>query len=327
MAYCQFGQRQLWEGQLPCTREGDFHGYCFWHRPGKRHFEVLTPQLESLLQENMDVQGLNLAQSDLSGLVAYNPQLKNAPPDLTGSNFKRAILKDTHFFHCNLSKCNFIKADLRGANLNHANLEDSNLLGVRLEGAHLEHVNWGQMVLQEKNARQAMALSHKKEAQEWFSEAEEVYRNLRTEFEKRGLFETSARFFYREMIVRRYQMPFWSIQRFSSKVNDLISGYSEKPMRVILSSLVVIYFYALTYFVFGLKEGERKLGVFYAHDWQSLILDFSECLYFSSVSFSTKGYGLLQPLGWSRAFAVSEAFVGAFWMALFVAVFVRKRSR
>ena len=50
-----------------------------------------------------------------------------------------------------------------------------------------------------------------------------------------------------------------------------------------------------------------------------------DCLYFSAITFTTLGYGDFRPLeGWGRILAGSEAFIGAFMMALFVYTFARK---
>jgi len=52
---------------------------------------------------------------------------------------------------------------------------------------------------------------------------------------------------------------------------------------------------------------------------------FLNCLYFSVVTFTTLGYGDLQPaVGLSRFFVSLEAIIGAFTMALFVYTFARK---
>jgi hypothetical protein len=46
------------------------------------------------------------------------------------------------------------------------------------------------------------------------------------------------------------------------------------------------------------------------------------------VTFTTLGYGDIHPLGFSsHAIAFSEAFIGAFFIALFVVVFARKMMR
>ncbi len=56
-------------------------------------------------------------------------------------------------------------------------------------------------------------------------------------------------------------------------------------------------------------------------------LAFLNILYFSVATFTTLGYGDMSPVGISRLIAASEAFLGAFILALFVVVFVKKMTR
>ena len=57
----------------------------------------------------------------------------------------------------------------------------------------------------------------------------------------------------------------------------------------------------------------------------NVIRNFPDSLYFSLITFTTLGYGDFRPLeGWGRILAGSEAFIGAFMMALFVYTFARR---
>ncbi|MBU7045430.1 MAG: two pore domain potassium channel family protein, partial [Theionarchaea archaeon] len=60
----------------------------------------------------------------------------------------------------------------------------------------------------------------------------------------------------------------------------------------------------------------------------TMLTDFYYCFYYSVVTFTTLGYGDIHPIGHlSHAIAFSEAFTGAFFIALFVVVFARKMMR
>ena len=57
----------------------------------------------------------------------------------------------------------------------------------------------------------------------------------------------------------------------------------------------------------------------------NVIRNFPDSLYFSTITFTTLGYGDFRPLeGIGRILAGSEAFIGAFMMALFVYTFARR---
>lgn len=56
-------------------------------------------------------------------------------------------------------------------------------------------------------------------------------------------------------------------------------------------------------------------------------LGWLDCLHFSTVTFTTVGYGDITPLGVARLLAGSEAILGTALMALFIVSLARKYER
>ena len=95
-----------------------------------------------------------------------------------------------------------------------------------------------------------------------------------------------------------------------------IFGYGERTVRVIMSAILIILGFTILFMNFGISN--MSIGDFTTKY-------FLDCIYFSTVTFTTLGYGDFRPLeGWSRIFAGTEAFIGAFIIALFVYTFERK---
>ena len=94
---------------------------------------------------------------------------------------------------------------------------------------------------------------------------------------------------------------------------NLICGYGERPLRVVVSAGVVVFSLALIYFAIGTLAPNTFLNN----------------LYYSAASFTTLGYGSWapEPTGWIKGLGVFEAFIGVFMMALFLITFVRKMTR
>ncbi len=121
---------------------------------------------------------------------------------------------------------------------------------------------------------------------------------------------------------------------------NMIYGYGERPCNVIKTAVAIILIFALSFSFIGLGNPEiielkgtaihQKSGntvdlVSKGLLKNNVIRNFPDSLYFSTITFTTLGYGDFRPLeGWGRILAGSEAFIGAFMMALFVYTFARR---
>jgi len=296
---------------------------CFWHQNKVKQDTDLVTRLEARARSGEPMVGFQLRKAVLHGINLVHIGHKDGFR-LLDCDFYRADLREAHLFGCDLSGSSLMKADLRLANLHCANLTGCNLLGTRLEGARLDNISWGQEIIQEQQAREAATLASKLD---YWQQAEEIYRNLRKASEQAGLFENAGHFFEREMVMRRFQMPLFSPARFFSKIVDLFCGYGERPLRVVLFSMLAILCFALLYFIFGISDGNQLIQWNNQHSLGQNLDDILNCLYFSVVTFTTLGYGDLTPFGPTRFFAAIEAFIGSFTLALFVVVFVKKMTR
>jgi hypothetical protein len=153
-----------------------------------------------------------------------------------------------------------------------------------------------------------------------------------------GDHENAAALFLREMRYRRRRYATHALDStratghrvdatvrwVTSAFLNLVSGYGERPQRTVLASLTVILVTGLVYpAVGGLREGDTV--VTYASDGA---VAFTEGLYFSVVTFTTLGYGDIEPVGaLSRTLAGLEALSGAFLVALFVFALGRQAAR
>jgi len=121
---------------------------------------------------------------------------------------------------------------------------------------------------------------------------------------------------------------------------NAIYGYGEKPCNVVISAGVIMIFFALLFSSIGISNPEiidlkgitvnQNTGNIVDSASKGLlknnvIRNISDSLYFSTITFTTLGYGDFRPLeGLGRILAGSEAFIGAFMMALFVYTFARR---
>lgn len=269
--------------------------------------------------------GFSLKGANLEGINLVNYQGHDGF-DLSYADLYRTNLKGAHLFRVDFHRASLMKADLHMANLHCANLKDANLLGINLRRAKIDHIKWGDNILQEKQAIQAEKQGVLDQAKDYFEQSEEIYRILRKANEEQGLFETAGNFFYREIVMRRRQLPYYSLRRLFSKIVDLFCGYGEKPMRVVLFSLLLIISCSFLYFGIGIEFHNQIIAFNIHSSLTQNLLNYAQCMYFSAVTFTTLGYGDFIPLGIVRPIAAIEAFTGSFTIALYVVVFVRKMT-
>ena len=300
--------------------------WCFWHDPEiNKSGMALKGRLEDRAKTGKPMEGFLLKGANLENVDLVNPE--GEPYRLIYSDLSRANLHRAHLYRTDLSHCNLLKTNLRFANLHFTNLSSCNLLGTDFKATKLDEVLWGDQLLQEQLGYLEKENGRWEEAVILFQEAEEVARNIRRNCEHQGLFDIAGQFFYREMVIRRNQFPSFSRDHLFSKLVDWISGYGEKPRRVVLFSMCLITVFSLVYFGLGIEDGERLIGFDASASFVENVSEWLESLYFSVVTFTTLGYGDIAPVGTARIFAALEAFTGSFTMALFVVLFVKKMTR
>ncbi|WP_263322296.1 pentapeptide repeat-containing protein [Endozoicomonas sp. Mp262] len=322
------GGRCAYSSDLVSCQDQPINGslYCFWHAPeADKTGADVKERLEERARTGEPMDGFILKGSYLENLNLVN--IHGEPYHLTNADLSRANLHNAHLYKVDLSGSRLLKANLSGANLHCADLSGCNLLGVNLKACRLEHVNWGAQICQALMAKGIRGLRRQEKAVALYEEAEEVARNIRKNCEGQGLFDVAGEFFHREMIFRRYQMPRFSYRRIMSKLVDLVSGYGEKPIRVIFFSAIFILVCSVFYFVNGINDSGEVVRFAWEQTYFTNFKAWLDCLYFSVVTFTTLGYGDLTPLGPSRICAALEAFTGSFSLALFVVVFVKKMTR
>ena len=287
---------------------------CQWHS-GAVPPEVRA--LEKIAAEDRSLAGFNLRQAELEGANLIGADLRHA-------DLSRADLRNAHLYGADLRQADLFKANLACANLRSADLSNCNLLGANLEGTRLENVRWGKnhLIINELEAREALKKGNRQTAQEKFREAEEIYRNIKLAHREQGHGKEEGPFFYREMVVQRKQMPLFSVQRIWSKIMDLTTGYGEKPSRVVATMISDIVAAAIIYGLIGLRYGDAHLS-FWTKDFSPADIFFN-LLYFSTVVFTTVGFGDITPVGASKAIMMAQGLSGQILIAFFIVALYKK---
>lgn len=128
----------------------------------------------------------------------------------------------------------------------------------------------------------------------------------------------------------------WSVRLLPELVfGRLLFGYGERPVRVLVASALIIVFCAFIFsqpgaLVYRGQSADRSLGPqLIVHPGGPGGPPFLQGLYFSTITFTTLGYGDLYPAADSfyRTVAMFEAVAGGCMMALFVVCLAKRFSR
>jgi hypothetical protein len=100
--------------------------------------------------------------------------------------------------------------------------------------------------------------------------------------------------------------------------------YATSPLRVVLSNVVMIFFFALIFTILP-YIANTSLTTINPEDpfWSKLWV----AAYYTGITYFTVGYGEIVPVGILRLVADLTAFIGVFMMSYFTVAFVRKILR
>lgn len=281
-----------------------------------RDSELIRVGLKNSDLTQADFKNTNFSYSDISGANLIGCNLEDC--DLTSVNLEnsdltRAILRRTRLWHADLSFANITEADITEADLWKCQMHS-----VRLWHTGLKSVK--SLTKQNFSKKIYGVLSREKIDEKGILSAEESYRTLKQYFIENGRYrEASWASFKEKTMEKLYLRQNKNPAYIPLAIMGLLSGYGEKPNRVILSSASIVFIYALIY------HSLNAITSSYSAIQNYSIWDY---LYYSIVTFTTLGYGDLFPkanIGY-RLLAGSEAFIGAFMIGLFVFTLSRKYS-
>jgi uncharacterized protein YjbI with pentapeptide repeats len=247
------------------------------------------------------------------------------------ANFQGVVFKDDPIFDGAIFKSNVVSSGASFPTRSRLFLKVINGNKLLLDGSLLENIflelDLGENVMVSLNdvtlrnskiERKEIFNRILQEQEKKFSEAKNIYLHLKNNFHSIGRYEDESWAFKKEKdMERKSYFHFKSLHKWLwSCFLNAIYGYGEKPGRVIVSAILVILLFASLFMIFGISN----VGIEF-----NTSNNFLDCMYFSTITFTTLGYGDFRPLeGWGRILAGSEAFIGAFMMALFVYTFARR---
>ena len=255
--------------------------------------------------------GANLAGSDMIGAKCVNCDFVGA--DLKKTNWTRSVIE----------RCSFSFTDLQNSYWVEVSLKEMDFMGALLYNSVIWNTDLaGVKHLKKKNFQDPQGVPRNPHV--CFLEKDplvacESYRMLKHYFYRNGLYDDASWAAYRELTMeRKHFFKTKDFRYLPSLLMDILSGYTEKPGRVIASSFAIVIFFGLLYFFFNASCPSRGD--------MSAPTGFWDNLYFSFITFTTVGFGdyAPRPVVWFRLLACLEAFSGPFMAGLYIFTLTRR---
>lgn len=301
-----------------------------------------------------DLSYANLTESRLSDIDCQYSDLEGADltdarasdADLTDATVTDAIARGSHLSKATLENTTLTRTDLREADLSGADFYQTQFADIRINS----ETDFGDMCSYEMDDESPGIANETPplKAAIW------VYRRLETLHKENALADRAREYHVRKEETQRksywkdwnnwddvdslrYVFRSWNLPKaLIYSVNRWLTRYGESPYRVIGFSLLTVLGLAVLYPFAGIQgDGyARPITWENAIDTSSsaveiatdLLATFGNSIYFSTVTFTTLGYGDMRPLAWGKGLATVESFLGSLLMALLVFVLGRRAT-
>lgn len=201
-----------------------------------------------------------------------------------------------------------------------------NLTGMRLLG--ILYLDW--------EVNKIEKLIYNQTETSWREKAEQ-FRVLKQNFNNSGQYDdedkayiefkrNEAKAILTESLSKRKASAIWQYPSYGFKklIFDWMGLYATSPLRVVLSNIVMIFFFATIYTVLPYIADTTLTGFDPGDSFWTM---FWTAAYYTGITYFTVGYGEIVPVGILRLVADLTAFIGVFMMSYFTVAFVRKILR
>ncbi len=251
------------------------------------------------------------------------------------SVFKNCNLESSVFKECRISDLKFIESNLENTIFSNMFIENNQISDCDCRGLKIMNSAIEKLKFEDKNITKLDeyvfidTIRIDKKYKKSYEEAAKVYKNISKKLKENNLINYASEYYYLSKCIENKSLT--GIDKINSTIYWLLCGYGERPTYALITSLEIIFAFAVLYMFTGLSIDGTVVSyaeVFsYGFLQRNMITDFMSCLYFSMVTFTTVGYGDITPLNMSIFLSGVEMFLGLTMMGIWTATLARKITR
>ena len=249
--------------------------------------------------------------------------------------FKNCNLENSVFKECRISDLKFIESTLEHAIFSNVLIENNQISDCDCRGLKIINSTIEKFRFEDKNITKLDeyvfidTIKLDKKYKKSYEEVARVYKNISKKLEENNLINHASEYYYLSKCIEHKSLT--GIDKINSTIYWLLCGYGERPTYALITSLEIIFGFAVLYMFTGLSISGNVVNyveVFsYNFSERNVVTDFMSCLYFSTVTFTTVGYGDITPLNLSVFLSAIEMFLGLTMTGIWTATLARKITR
>ncbi|RJT07567.1 pentapeptide repeat-containing protein [Halococcus sp. IIIV-5B] len=250
--------------------------------------------------------------------------------DLSGQDLSGLNMRESNLNGADLSNANMEGGNLQECELENTVIEDANLRITDLSGAYTYQCYMNKVWVNSESTFYPSGYDEKDNPE--YDKSARVYRNYQNIFRENSLPEISRRFRIYEKDIRvKSKISESPIVGRVSLLSRWVWLYAESWKRILATSAVIIALYSVLYNYMSVSEASpissRQVVLGHTINFPGISYDIINAIYFSVSTFTTLGYGDIQPNSiFTRILAGSEALVGSLLIAALLFVIGRRTT-
>lgn len=271
-----------------------------------------TPSLN--VKDNLSCEFINcnmyvkFQNSDISYLIIGESNIENTSIEL--SNIRSIII-----YNCEIDKMEIADSDLSGGKFINTYMIDFSFNDKLISK------------IDEKTFFDKIALRyHNRDEYEGIYE---VYETVADKLEENRLKNNFGEYYYQCKLIQRKSLE--PVPRIGSFINWFTSGYGERVIAPLISSLVLIFIFAIIYYIIGIdingNEVKLTMDIFRNFDFKEFVYNFSKSITISTGLFAGIGVLEAKPVESADLIVDIEMVVGVIMVGVGIGTLTRKLVR